>query len=119
MSGRPSFWKGWLFCLLLGLAVNAFRDSSNKLANIVSEKTALYSYGIYLLHIPALYLVFMVLCIRNLLVGSLLFVALTVFASFITYHFIESPFIDIGRKLSSGSLHSCIDSSKQDRQPVV
>jgi peptidoglycan/LPS O-acetylase OafA/YrhL len=54
-----------------------------------------------LLHVPALYLVFMVLGIRNLLFGPLLSVALTLFASFITYHVIESPFINIGRKISS------------------
>jgi peptidoglycan/LPS O-acetylase OafA/YrhL len=101
MNGRPSFWKGWIFCLLLGLAINAFHNSSNRPINIAAERIALYSYGIYLLHVPALYLVFMVLGIRNLLFGPLLSVALTLFASFITYHVIESPFINIGRKLSS------------------
>jgi peptidoglycan/LPS O-acetylase OafA/YrhL len=101
MSGRPSYWKGWIFCLFLGLAINTFQNSSSRPINIVAEKIALYSYGIYLLHIPVLYLVFMVLAIRNLVFGSLLFLALTVSAAIITYHFIESPFISIGRKLSS------------------
>jgi peptidoglycan/LPS O-acetylase OafA/YrhL len=101
MNGKPSFWKGWIFCLFLGLAINAFHNSSSRLMNIAAQKIALYSYGMYLIHIPVLYFVFMVIGIRNLLGGSLLFVLLTVFATFITYHFIESPFINIGRALSS------------------
>ena len=114
MTGRPSFWKGWIFCVFLGLAINAFHVSSNRPINIVAEKIALYSYGIYLLHIPVLYFVFMVLGIRNLFFGPLLFVALTVFAAIITYHSIESPFINIGRKLSSRSPRTSVSLSAQD-----
>jgi peptidoglycan/LPS O-acetylase OafA/YrhL len=95
------FWISWIFCLLLGLSINAFHGSSNKLVNIVAEKIALYSYGMYLLHTPVLYLVFMVLGIRNLVFGPVLFLVITMLASVITYHFIESPLINIGRKLSS------------------
>ena len=97
----PNFWIGWIFCLLLGLAINLFHDSTNKPLNVVAEKVALYSYGVYLIHVPVLYLVFMVLNIKNLFFGPLLFVALTFAASVILYHFIEYPFIEIGRILSS------------------
>lgn len=48
------------------------------------------------------YLVFMVLGIRNLVFGPLLFVGFTTVFSLIAYHYIESPLIDIGRRLSSG-----------------
>jgi len=106
LHGSPKFWIGWIFCLLLGLAINAFYSSTNKPLNATAERIALYSYGMYLLHVPVLYLVFMVLGIRNLVFGPLLFVGLTVVFSFITYHFIESPLIDIGRKLSSSPSHS-------------
>ncbi|MFZ1083922.1 MAG: acyltransferase [Terracidiphilus sp.] len=101
LGGKPRFWIGWIFCLLLGFGINIFHNSANKLINFVAEKIALYSYGLYLLHIPILYLVFMIFRIRNILLGPLLFIALTLFASFITYHVFESPFIEIGRKLSS------------------
>jgi peptidoglycan/LPS O-acetylase OafA/YrhL len=100
LHGNPKFWIGWIFCLVLGLAINAFRDSAYRPLNVVVEKIALYSYGMYLLHVPVLYLVFMVLGIKNLVFGPLLFVALTMVASSITYHFLESPLIEIGRKLS-------------------
>jgi peptidoglycan/LPS O-acetylase OafA/YrhL len=43
----------------------------------------------------------MVLGIKNIFFGPLLFLVLTMVASVISYHFIESPFIELGRKLSS------------------
>jgi peptidoglycan/LPS O-acetylase OafA/YrhL len=95
------FWIGWIFCLLLGLAINAFHNSENMQINAAAEKIALYSYGMYLIHPAVLYLVFMILGIRNLVFGPLLFLVITMFASVITYHFIESPLIYIGRKISS------------------
>jgi peptidoglycan/LPS O-acetylase OafA/YrhL len=100
------FWISWIFCLLLGLAINAFHNSTNKPLNAAAEKIALYSYGMYLIHAPVMFLVFIVFGIRNLFFGPLLFFGLTMVASFITYHFIESPFIDLGRKLSSRSLRA-------------
>jgi peptidoglycan/LPS O-acetylase OafA/YrhL len=101
LHGGPNFWIGWIFCFILGVAINAFHDSTNGRLNFFAERVALYSYGIYLLHVPALYLVFMVLGIKDMLAGTLLFVALTTLASALTYHFIESPLIELGRKLSS------------------
>lgn len=101
LHGDPKFWIGWIFCLLLGLTINAFHDSTNKRLNAVAERIALYSYGMYLIHVPALYLVFMVVGIKNLLFGPLLFLMVTMVASAITYHFVESPFIELGRRLSS------------------
>lgn len=67
----------------------------------MAEKIALYSYGMYLIHALVLYLVFMALGIRNFVFGPLLFIGLTMVASFLTYHFLEPPLIDLGRKLSS------------------
>jgi len=101
LHGNPKFWAGWIFCLLLGVAINAFHDSSNRAINVTSEKIALYSYGVYLIHVPVLFLVFMVWGIQNLYLGTFLLIALTMIASLFTYHFIESPFIETGRKLSS------------------
>lgn len=112
----PSFWMGWILCLFLGLTINAFHDSTNKPLNAVAEKVALYSYGMYLIHVPVLYLVFMVIGIKNLVFGPLLFLVLTMVASFITYHFIESPFIDIGRRLSSSPVRTPAPLPAQDTQ---
>ena len=101
MHGSMCFWHGWIFCLLLGLSINAFHGSTQKHLNFAAEKIALYSYGVYLINSPAVFLVFWVLGIRNPFFGPLLLLALTIAGSVLTYHFIESPFIEIGRKLSS------------------
>jgi len=101
LHGKPKFWVGWIFCLILGLGINAFHNSTSKPLNAVAEKIALYSYGIYLIHVPVLYLVFMVLGIESLVFGPLLLIVLTVIFSVITYHFIESPCIELGRRLST------------------
>jgi peptidoglycan/LPS O-acetylase OafA/YrhL len=101
LHDEPSFWKGWVFCILLALAINTFHDSLNKPLNLAAEKIALYSYGVYLIHVPVLYLVFIVLGIKNFASGTSLVIVLTMAASIVAYHFIESPCIELGRRLSS------------------
>jgi peptidoglycan/LPS O-acetylase OafA/YrhL len=103
-DNSPKFWVDWIFCILLGLSINAFHNSAYKTVNAVAEKLALYSYSVYLIHLPVLYLVFMVLDIKNVVFGPLLFVVLTMIVSVVTYQFIESPFIEFGRRMSSGRL---------------
>jgi peptidoglycan/LPS O-acetylase OafA/YrhL len=100
------FWYGWIFCFVLGLAINIFHASTQKHLNLAAEKIALYSYGVYLINAPVLYLVFKVLGIKNLFFGPLLFLVLTIVGSVITYHFIESPFIELGKRLSSGKVRT-------------
>ncbi|HTW81312.1 MAG TPA: acyltransferase [Terracidiphilus sp.] len=105
--GDGNFWVGWVFCLVLGLAVNFFHDSSQTHVNFAAQKIALYSYGMYLIHLPVLFLVFIVFGMKNWILGSLVFVLVTTLASATTYHFIESPFIELGRRLSShGSIRA-------------
>ena len=117
--GTGNFWVAWVFCLFLGLSVNFFHDSSQKHVNLAAERIALYSYGVYLIHVPILYLVFVVLGIANSVWGALLFVALTLIGSTTTYHLIESPLIELGRKLSSGRLNAANPIPTQDAQPGV
>ena len=98
---EPTTWSGWVLCLVLGLAINAFRDSESSVVNVAAEKVALYSYGMYLLHIPVLYLLFAVLEIKQAVTGVVLFIAFTGLVSVAAFHLLESPFIDLGRRLSS------------------
>ncbi len=69
--------------------------------NFVAEKTALYSYGMYLLHVPVLYLIFVRLHVHSLVLGPVMFCAFTLLVSMLTFHYLESPFIELGRRLSS------------------
>jgi peptidoglycan/LPS O-acetylase OafA/YrhL len=71
---------------------------------------------VYLIHVPVLYFIFMVLGIKNLIAGTLLLIVLTLVASIITYHFIESPFMDIGRRLSSSPAPTPVPLAAQNTQ---
>lgn len=98
---EATYWSGWIFSLALGLAINAFHDSKLPRLNFAAEKIALYSYGMYLLHVPVLYLLFVRMHIHNLLLGPVVFFCLTVLVSMVTFHYLEFPFIELGRRLSS------------------
>lgn len=99
----PVYWTAWIFCIALGLGINLFHDSENRAVNAVAGKVAEYSYGMYLFHVPVLYLVFMVMDVQSAAVGALLVVAITTAASAVTYRLLEAPFIAIGKSLTSGT----------------
>lgn len=92
---------GWAFCLALGLSIAAFHDVRNTQVRFVAAKLAQYSYGIYLLHVPLLYFVFEYLHLGRTIFSAMLFVVLTIGVSILAFHGIESPLINLGRKLSS------------------
>lgn len=96
----PVYWIGWLLSFVLGCSINLFRESPFAAWNWITSNIAKYSYGLYLLHVPALYLVFIVLKIRNMPLGIALFFSLSLAASIVTYHALEAPMIELGRRLS-------------------
>lgn len=96
---RPVFWLSWLGCLALGLAINTFQQSTSRWLNAVTQRIARYSYGLYLWHVPVLHVVFGVARIRSPLLGSLIFLPLTLAVSILSYHLIEEPLIGFGRKI--------------------
>lgn len=111
ISDRLIYWMGWLYALIIGLAIPLFHDSPLHRLNRASEKVALYSYGIYLLHVPALHLVFEIwrpgerlLADRPLAVTYgievPIFLALTAVAAIAAYHLLEAPMVRLGRRLS-------------------
>ena len=99
---RPVYWVGWLFCLALGPAINLFHESKWDLGNFLTSHVALYSYGIYLLHYPVLYAVFVYMGVRNPVGGAALSILITLAASMATYYILEKRLIDLGRRLSRG-----------------
>jgi peptidoglycan/LPS O-acetylase OafA/YrhL len=101
LRGVPLHWLDWIFCILLGLGINMFHDSGAATVNLAANKIALYSYGIYLLHVPALYLVFYRFHIQGVVLGSGLSVLVTLAASVLAFHALESPCIEFGRKITS------------------
>lgn len=95
------YWLVWIVSLILGVSIPIFKNSTSKIANTVAETVARYSYGMYLLHVPVLYLVFFRMDMQSIPLGIALFLAITSAASIACYHFIEKPAIDLGRRLSS------------------
>lgn len=61
----PIYWVGWLFALVLGVSIHLFRQADQPLVNVPCRLLATYSYGVYLWHVPALYLIFTVLATRG------------------------------------------------------
>ena len=89
---------GWAECLALGLSVPFFREVQVPLVRRVAAAIAKYSYGIYLFHLIAIYYCFdwMIGPTWLKIAGSLAFTGVAAVAS---YHLLEEPLIEYGRRL--------------------
>jgi peptidoglycan/LPS O-acetylase OafA/YrhL len=89
---------GWAECLALGLGVPFFKEVRLPLVRHVATAIAKYSYGIYLFHLIAIYY-----CFDWMLVPAWLqitaSVLLTGIAAVVSYHFLEEPLIQYGRRV--------------------
>jgi peptidoglycan/LPS O-acetylase OafA/YrhL len=94
------YWLGWLYALILGLSINAFRDSDLRRLNKLCLHVATYSYGLYLLHVPCLYIVYDVWGPSSPVVAVVAFLALTAASSVAAYHLLEAPMVNLGRRLT-------------------
>lgn len=101
----------WVFCLILGLAIPLFRDSTAIRVNFVARRTAQYSYGIYLFHDIALWVGCVVL--RDL-PEPLQWVAVLVVLTTMSiggYHLLEKPTIDLGARLTGAKSSATLDAT--------
>jgi peptidoglycan/LPS O-acetylase OafA/YrhL len=89
---------GWAECLALGLGIPLFREVQVPMVRRVAGAIAKYSYGIYLFHLIAIYCCFdwMTGATWLRVVASLAFTAVAAVAS---YHLLEEPLIEYGRRL--------------------
>ena len=87
-------------CLILGLAIPLFQDTRSGWLGSLAHRIAKYSYGIYLLHVPCLALVFFDLPALWLPLKIGVFLVLTGVASVLTYHLVENPMIRFGRSIA-------------------
>jgi len=85
----------YLSCLAIGLTIPFVRESSFSLLNLACEKIAKYSYGIYLLHAPALATTFALPI--PIWAKLLTFMAVTGMLSVLAYHAIEEPMVRLGK----------------------
>ena len=89
---------GWVECLALGLAIPLFREVQVPAVRWFAGHIAKYSYGIYLFHLIAIYYCFdRMTGPAWLLVGAS--VVITLVASVVSYHLLEEPLVDFGRRV--------------------
>jgi peptidoglycan/LPS O-acetylase OafA/YrhL len=93
--------RDWVFCGVTGVAIPIFREIRTGWLIGMSRKVALYSYGIYIAHVPAMWLCLDLLHTGSVLVGAILSIALTVVLAILLYHFVEHPAIEVGKRLSA------------------
>jgi peptidoglycan/LPS O-acetylase OafA/YrhL/glycosyltransferase involved in cell wall biosynthesis len=106
LVGWKSFESPWgallnaCICLALGLAIPAFNDLKARWIVWPAEKIAKYSYGIYLLHVPALLVIFRAFPSLPLAFKAPAFLFLTVLLAVTAYDAIENPLIQLGKRLT-------------------
>ncbi len=88
-------------CLVLGIAIPSFNDLSVRWIVWPAEKIAKYSYGIYLLHVPAMLIAFHAFTRLPLAIKTVAFLALTGLFAFASFHLIEDPLIQLGKRLTN------------------
>jgi peptidoglycan/LPS O-acetylase OafA/YrhL len=92
--------RDWAFCAATGVAIPFFREIRSGWLKGLSRKVALYSYGIYVSHVPAMWLCFDLLHTGSVLVSALLSITLTAALAILLYHLVENPAIKLGKRLS-------------------
>jgi len=110
---RPStaavgmWWPGWVevlvegaFCALVGLAIPWFREIRWGWLKTAGKLVAQYSYGIYLSHSAAIWLCFAYWPTRWAALNLLGSVVLTGTVSVATYHLLEQPGIELGKRVA-------------------
>jgi peptidoglycan/LPS O-acetylase OafA/YrhL len=93
--------RDWVFCAVTGVLLPFFREIRIGWLNGFSSKVALYSYGIYVAHVPVMWLCFDLLHTGSLVVAALLSIALTCALAILLYHLLEHPAIELGKRLST------------------
>ena len=90
----------WVFCLLLGVILPQCRELRTPWLRTCGKTIAKYSYGIYLVHVPILYLFFRHFYALPGPIALLLFGGAVPLVAYFAYHWIEKPGIAYGRMLA-------------------
>jgi peptidoglycan/LPS O-acetylase OafA/YrhL len=90
----------WFLCLMLGALIPRCREIGAAWLKTAGSVVARYSYGIYLVHVPVIYLAFHYFSGLPPILAWAGFVAGVAGLSFAAYHLVEKPGIEIGRILA-------------------
>ena len=91
----------WAACLGLGCILPFFAETKPGMIAMAAHLIARYSYGIYLAHVPMLWLCFYKLSFLALWMKWGLFVTLLPATTVMLYHFVELPMIRAGHRVAS------------------
>lgn len=92
--------RDWVFCALVALLIPKFRQVRARWLTIPGREIARYSYGIYLWHVPVLWIVFTRSGLSTGL-GVPLVLLGTAALSVVSFHLLEQPAIRLGRDLAN------------------
>jgi peptidoglycan/LPS O-acetylase OafA/YrhL len=90
----------WAFCLALGILIPFGREISLSPVSRAAHVIAKYSYGIYLLHLPLLWIALVPFRAAPIALQWLLFAILMVTVPWIAFQLIERPGIRLGQRLT-------------------
>jgi len=95
----------WLLCLIVGIAIPAFRRGRWQVVNAVGTFVAKYSYGIYLFHCIAIWIGCFVLDELSRPAQWVVAAACLLVFCGLGYHIIEKPAMDLGARIA-GQRHA-------------
>lgn len=95
---------GWIASLIVGLLIPAVWEMGDSVVTRIAATIAKYSYGVYLLHVPALAIGFGLGRSLPLAFQWVFFGIAAIALPFGAYHLIEAPGIALGRRLIEKSM---------------
>jgi peptidoglycan/LPS O-acetylase OafA/YrhL len=116
--GRVPVAVWMVFCLGVALLLPCIAEPKLPWVRPISAIIAKYSYGIYLVHVPCIWLSFDVLRDEALILQWFVFLFSTPLVSAALYHAVERPFISLGARLGrrwSGVERTSIPAPDQQR----
>lgn len=91
----------YALCSVVGLSLNFFKDIPNGIFARGCFVIAKYSFGIYLLHVPAMYIAFIVMSHYSAAIQWLILCVLMAALPWLACRYVEEPMIGVGRLLGA------------------
>jgi peptidoglycan/LPS O-acetylase OafA/YrhL len=93
--------KEWALCAAIAVLIPLFQDCHSRMAATIAKLIARYSYGIYLCHLPLMWIFYRKLVgTAPLMIRHLGFAVSVAILPVLCYHLLEYPFIRAGVRLS-------------------
>jgi peptidoglycan/LPS O-acetylase OafA/YrhL len=98
-SHYENVWAQWAFCLALGAAIPFGAELSESVVTRAAHIVAKYSYGVYLLHLPLLWIALVAFRGAPIVIQWLIFATSIVVVPWLVFQLIERPGIWLGQRI--------------------